>query len=131
MKIFVLLPRFPYPLEKGDKLRAYNQIKHLAKNHEIHLCAINDVRLRQSDIEALRPFCESIHVINISKARIIFNIARAFFTGKPLQVGYFYTSRGYRTIRRLLREIQPDHIYCQLIRVSEYVKDQAIATILF
>ena len=31
MKIFVLLSRVPYPLEKGDKLRAFNQIKELAK----------------------------------------------------------------------------------------------------
>ena len=42
MKIFVLLPRIPYPLEKGDKLRAFNQIKQLAKHNEIVLCALND-----------------------------------------------------------------------------------------
>lgn len=127
MKIFVLLPRFPYPLEKGDKLRAYHQIRHLSKNHEIHLCAINDVRLRASDIEALKPFCETIHVIDISRGQILYNITRAFFSGKPLQVGYFYSSRGQRKIRKLLDEIQPDHIYCQLVRVAEYVKHSPIA----
>ena len=42
MKIFVLLPRIPFPLEKGDKLRAFNQIKQLAKHNEIVLCALND-----------------------------------------------------------------------------------------
>ena len=127
MNIFVLLPRFPYPLEKGDKLRAFNQIKYLSQSHEIHLCAINDVKLRNTDIEALRPYCESIHVINISKFQIFFNIIRAFFTGKPLQVGYFYSGKGQKKIKELLNEIQPDHIYCQLIRVSEYVKHQPIA----
>ena len=127
MKIFVLLPRFPYPLEKGDKLRAYHQIRHLSKNHEIHLCAINDVRLRDRDLEALRPHCKSIHVINISKPGIIYNIIKAFFSGKPLQVGYFYSSRGQRKIKKLLDEIQPDHIYCQLVRVAEYVKHSPIA----
>lgn len=127
MKIFVLLPRFPYPLEKGDKLRAYNQIRCLAKNHEIHLCAINDVKLRKSDVEALRPYCDSIHVINISKPGILYNIAKAFVKGKPLQVGYFYSSKGQRKIRKLLNEIQPDHIYCQLIRVADYVRYQPIA----
>lgn len=127
MKIFVLLPRFPYPLEKGDKLRAFNQIKHLAKNHEIHLCAINDVQLRETDIEALRPFCESIHVLDNSRLRIVLGIMSAFVTGKPLQVGYFYNRKAHRKINSLLRDIQPDHIYCQLIRVADYVKAQAIA----
>ena len=44
MKIFVLLPRIPWPLEKGDKLRAFNQIKQLAKNNEVVLCALNTDR---------------------------------------------------------------------------------------
>ena len=35
MKIFVLLPRIPYPLEKGDKLRAYHQIRQLANDKNI------------------------------------------------------------------------------------------------
>lgn len=127
MKIFVLLPRFPYPLEKGDKLRAYNQIKYLSINHEIHLCAINDVKLKDSDKKALEPFCDSIHVLNINRFTIVISILRAFFSGKPLQVGYFYNNRAKRKIKQLLREIQPDHIYCQLIRVAEYVKLQPIA----
>ena len=41
MKIFVLLPRIPWPLEKGDKLRAYNQIKQLSNDNEVVLCALN------------------------------------------------------------------------------------------
>ena len=47
MKIFVLLSRFPYPLEKGDKLRAFHQIKELSKKHEIILCALSDEKVDQ------------------------------------------------------------------------------------
>lgn len=126
MKIFVLLPRFPFPLEKGDKLRAFNQIKYLSEKHEIHLCAINDTKLRDSDLQALNPYCASIHVVNINRFQILISILRAFFNGNPLQVGYFFNPGAKKTIRRLLNEIQPDHVYCQLIRVAEYVKDQPI-----
>jgi hypothetical protein len=31
MRILVLLSRVPYPLEKGDKLRAFHQIKELSR----------------------------------------------------------------------------------------------------
>lgn len=122
MKLFVLLSRFPYPLEKGDKLRAYHQIRCLSKSHEIHLCALNDVRLTNQDINALKPFCKSIHVIRLPRISILVGLLNAFFTGKPLQVGYFYNQKAFRKIQALIREIKPDHIYCQLIRVSEYVK---------
>lgn len=126
MKIFVLLSRFPYPLEKGDKLRAYNQIKQLSAHHEIHLCALNDLRLNQQNVEALRPFCKTIHNIHLSKVTIIWNIFCAFIRGKPLQVGYFYNSKSQRKIDKLIEDIKPDHIYCQLLRVAEYVRKKKI-----
>jgi sugar transferase (PEP-CTERM/EpsH1 system associated) len=121
MRIFVLLPRFPYPLEKGDKLRAFNQIKYLSKNHEIHLCALNDFEPKPEYIKALQPFCKSINVITISKFTIAWNIFKAIFNGKPFQVGYFYNCKARKKIHQLIRDINPDHIYCQLLRVAEYV----------
>ena len=91
MKIFVLLPRIPWPLEKGDKLRAFNQIKQLAKNNEVVLCALNtDKKVSKEDaFKALQPYCISVTFIDISKLSILINISKAFFKGLPLQCGYF------------------------------------------
>ena len=55
MRIGVLLSRFPYPLEKGDKLRAYHQIRELSKKHDIYLCALHVGRIYAADIDQLRP----------------------------------------------------------------------------
>jgi len=126
MKIFVLLPRFPYPLEKGDKLRAYNQIKQLSTKHEIFLCTLSDINLKPEYIKALEPFCKSITVFNLTRISIILNIFISLFNGKPFQVGYFYNSNIKKKIGQLIEKIQPNHIYCQLIRVAEYVKDSNI-----
>jgi sugar transferase (PEP-CTERM/EpsH1 system associated) len=123
MKIFVLLPRFPFPLEKGDKLRAYNQMKYLSKNHEIHLCALSDISIESNHIKAIESFCKSVHIVMLNRSSIFFNLLWAFFSGKPLQVGYFFSRKAKRKIHKLISAIQPDHIYCQLIRVAEYVKD--------
>jgi sugar transferase (PEP-CTERM/EpsH1 system associated) len=126
MKIFVLLSRFPYPLEKGDKLRAYNQVKQLSKNHEIHLCAISDINVDKKYRNALDPFCKSVTIINIRKPGIALNILKAFINGKPLQTGYFYDRKAQQKIDKLIEKIKPDHIFCQLIRVSEYIKNKNI-----
>ena len=122
MKIFVLLPRFPYPLEKGDKLRAYNQVKYLSKNHEIHLCALSDINIDPDHVKAVESFCKSVHIARLSRISIYINLLLSFISGKPLQVGYFYSRKANRKIHQLIAEIQPDHIFCQLIRVAEYMK---------
>jgi len=126
MKLLVLLPRVPYPLEKGDKLRAYNQIKCLSVNNEIILCALSDCPVHPEAMKNLLPFCKTIYILKISKPGIIVNLIKAFFKGIPFQTGYFYNSSVHRRFRQIIEKEQPDHIYCQLLRVAEYVKDQPL-----
>ncbi len=122
MKIFVVLSRVPYPLDKGDKLRAFNFIRYLSKYHDIYLCCLSDKALHPDALEKIKPFCKEVCVINMSKFSIFFNIFKVFFTGKPFQVGYFYNCKAKRKINAIIDAIQPDHIFCQLIRMAEYVK---------
>jgi len=129
MRIFVLLSRVPYPLEKGDKLRAYHQIRELSKKNEIILCALNpNSKLdKQKAFAALQPYCRSINFIDLPFYRKAWNMAMAYFKGLPIQVGYFYNKKALKEINRLIAEYQPDHIYCQLLRTAEYVLDKKIS----
>ncbi|MGI6719163.1 MAG: glycosyltransferase [Bacteroidales bacterium] len=123
MKIVVLLPRVPYPTIKGDKLRSYNFIRELSKNHEIHLFAIDEEKTKAEHIDHLRQFCASIYVAPISKFTIFINVLKAFFKGLPFQVGFYYSKPVHKKFNNYLNEVKPDRIFCQLIRVAEYVKD--------
>lgn len=125
MRIFVLLSRVPYPLEKGDKLRAFHQIKELSRKNEIILCALNPVRKldKQKAFSAVQPYCLSINFLDIPFIGRMWNIFIAMLGRKPLQVGYFYNKRVAKKVKKLIAEYKPDHIYCQLIRTEEYVKN--------
>lgn len=122
MRLFILLPRVPYPTEKGDKLRAFYQIRQLSKSHEIILCAFNDGDLHEDAIPVLKKFVKAVHIIPLSRLTVFFNLVRALFSGKPLQVGYFFNKSSANQINKLVQKYQPDHIFCQLIRVAEYAK---------
>ncbi|MCF6169484.1 MAG: glycosyltransferase [Bacteroidales bacterium] len=128
MRIFVLLSRIPYPLEKGDKLRAFHQIKALSKNNEIILCALNPKRNldKQKAFRALQPYCRSINFLDLPWYGRAWNMLRSFFIGLPFQCGYFYNSKAARRVSQLVSEYKPDHIYCQLVRTAEYVKNLTI-----
>ena len=126
MRIFFLLPRVPYPTEKGDKLRAFHQIKQLSRHHEIILCSLNDTVLHKDALHVLHKYVKAVHVISLDKFSILFNILKALFNGRPMQVGYFYSDSAKKQILKLIDQYKPDHIFCQLIRVAEYVKDSPI-----
>ena len=103
MRLLVALPRFPWPLEKGDKLRAWYQLKGLAENHEIHLVCLSETHVSPADLEQL-AFCKSIQVIQLSKLKIAFNLLGALFNRLPFQVNYFKSGKMRQAIAETLEK---------------------------
>jgi sugar transferase (PEP-CTERM/EpsH1 system associated) len=130
MRLFFLLPRVPYPTEKGDKLRAFHQIVRLSKKHDIIICALNEGVLHEDAAPVLKNYVKELHILSLSKFSIAANLCKALFSDKPLQVGYYYNKGIEKTIHSLIHSCKPDAIFCQLIRVAEYVKDIPIPKIL-
>jgi sugar transferase (PEP-CTERM/EpsH1 system associated) len=123
MKIVVLTSRFPYPLEKGDKLRIYNQIKQFSKKHEVTLIATNFSDATEEQLAELKQYCKTIHVFKLNVFSQFLNLFRCLFNGLPFQVGLFYKPAFKKNIHKIINEVKPDAIYCHLIRMSEYVKE--------
>lgn len=123
MKILVVTSRIPWPLEKGDKLRLYYQLKELSKHHEIVLCCLSESELTDAASQALSPLCSRIEVIQLHFFRRWINMLLGIVSRSPFQVLYFFQRRAARQLRRIITEENPQHIYCQLIRCAEYVKD--------
>ncbi|MGB0391572.1 MAG: glycosyltransferase [Salibacteraceae bacterium] len=122
MKVIALLSRIPWPLEKGDKLRAYHHIKVLAKKHEVVLVCLTDTKPHPKAVENLSPFCEEIHFIQLSKIGILWNLATTIFNDKPFQVNYFHQKSAQKKIDKIIEKHLPRHLFVQLIRTAEYVK---------
>ena len=124
MKIVVVLSRIPFPLEKGDKLRAYHQIKELAKSNEIYLICTSDKPIENKAKEELLKFCKEVHFFKLNKIKTFLNLGLGFFSNKPFQVKYFYQKSIHKKVKILISKVKPNHIYCQLIRSAEYVKKE-------
>lgn len=124
MKILVILSRVPYPLEKGDKLRAYHQLKVLHQNQEVILCCLSDTQPHPDAQKALREISSQFHIFKLKRWRIYINLILGLFSRKPMQVIYFYQRKVHKAIQELIERENPDHIYCQLIRTAEYAKHE-------
>lgn len=120
MKILVILPRFPYPLEKGDKLRAYHQIRTLSTNNEVYLFALSHDRVEDMSIKEMRRFCKDICVVRLSKFKGALRAVRNFFGVRSLQIGYWDSSKARKQLRHFEAKVNPDVIYTQMIRTIKY-----------
>lgn len=116
MKILVVLPRFPYPLDKGDKLRAYHQIVELAKRHEVYLFALSHRKVQHDDYDHLHTCCTAVDYVQLHWWESAWGVLKAFLTGQPLQLGYWSSCGARRAYTHWERQIQPDVVYCQMVR---------------
>lgn len=121
--ILVIVSRFPFPLEKGDKLRAYHQIKELSKYYRVTLFSLSDKNISNDQLSELEQYCNKVITHRLTGLSIIWNILLAFLSKRPLQVGYFYSGSAKRKIKQEIQSKAYKHIYCQLVRCSEYVKE--------
>ncbi len=122
MKVVVISPRFPYPLEKGDKLRLYHQLKLLSEKCEIILVSLTEVDIEDAHFKNISAFVSKIHIFRLSKLGIIKRLLLGAFNTKPFQVLYFFDKNIKRKIERIIQDEKPDVIYNQLIRTTEYTK---------
>lgn len=122
MKLVVLVSRVPYPLEKGDKLRAYHQVRELSKHHEVMLCCLSAEEVHPEARAELAKICARLEIVPLQRWRILFRMAFSLVSTRPYQVHYFLQKPALAKVKSLIEDFAPDHIYCQLVRCSEYVK---------
>ena len=130
MKILVVLPRFPYPLDKGDKLRAYHQIVELAKRHEVYLFALSHKRVPLDYYDHLHTICTAVDHVRLHWWESARGVLKAFLANKPLQAGYWTSRRARQAYCRWERQVQPDVVYCQMVRTIPTIEGSSCRKVL-
>jgi glycosyltransferase involved in cell wall biosynthesis len=123
MKVVALTSRLPWPLEKGDKLRLYHQLKAMSAAAEVHLICLVHEEPSEEAREAILPWVHALHTIPLSHYRRAARMLWSPLSTRPFQVHWFYQRKAQRQVDKLIREIQPHCIWSQLIRTAEYVKE--------
>ena len=66
LKLAVLTPRFPLPLNKGDRLRIYHQLGVLNEHFEIDLHCLSFREISPDEMVTLKSRCEQVTVHRLS-----------------------------------------------------------------
>lgn len=122
MKILATFCRFPYPLDKGDKLRAFYQIKELSKENDIYLFCFSSHRPKQEHIQILEKYCRQIHIEKLSLFAQFVSLFCSLFNKLPFQVALFSTIRAKRSLKSFFQKVNPDVSYFQFVRMGELAK---------
>ena len=123
MRILFLTTRLPYPPNRGDRLRAYNFIKSLSSQHQIHLISFISNEKEKENIEPLKSFCQDIQVITQSKLQSILSVALNIWRPLPLQALYYRSSQMQSLVKEKLSKLSFDLIFVHLFRMAPFVEN--------
>ncbi len=122
-RLAVLTPRFPLPLNKGDRLRIYHQLGVLHEHFSIDLHCLSFRRISGEELRAVQSRCERVSVHQLSWIKALFRMGWSLFSRRPFQVLLFTERKLVRRIRSEIMSGAPDVLLAQMVRTAEYVKD--------
>ncbi len=120
--ILYLVHRLPYPPNKGDKVRSYHLLKHLAASHQVYLGTFIDDPADEAYVETVRGLCAALYVARLSPRKAKLRSAVGLFTDEALTLPY-YRDGGLRSwIGRLYETQQLDTAVIFSSAMAQYVR---------
>jgi sugar transferase (PEP-CTERM/EpsH1 system associated) len=87
--ILYLTHRIPYPPDKGDKVRSYHLLRHLAARYRVHLGTFVDDDADWRHLDAVRALCDDTYFGRIHPRLARVRSLGGLLTGDPLTLRYF------------------------------------------
>jgi polysaccharide biosynthesis protein PslH len=119
MRIAFLTSRIPYPLITGDRVRAFNILKHLARGHEVTVYSIGS---SDSAADLMSRLPVKVRTVEIGYLRAALNLCRAAIRGTPFQAELYFNPELSRALGKELEVESTDLVYVHLIRMAEYAR---------
>jgi sugar transferase (PEP-CTERM/EpsH1 system associated) len=101
LRILFLCHRLPYPPDKGEKIRAFHEIRALAQRHRVTLLALADSEI--PDLAPLEVMCERVEVFPMSRPAGYVRAALGSLRPRPLTLSFFESEELAARVRELAR----------------------------
>jgi sugar transferase (PEP-CTERM/EpsH1 system associated) len=121
VRVLFLTARFPWPLLRGDQLRAYHQLRLLAPRHRVTLACFRDGAVPREGLDAVSGLCERVVSVPIGRAEMAAGLARGALTALPFQVSLYRHAAMRRVVGEIAARERFDLVHAQLVRVAPYV----------
>ena len=121
MRILWFTYRLPFPVDSGGKVRAYNLIKQVSRNHEIILFSFVREKKELVGLDELRKYCS--HIFTFQR-RTLFNPLNFFYaTFLPFPAALYYSPPIKNKLASITKELNIDLIHLESFYTGVYLQN--------
>lgn len=121
-EILFLAHRIPFPPDRGDRIRSFHILTHLARQRPVHLVGFVDDEKDRKAAKELLPMLASLHIEVRRKSRLRAGI-EALALGEPISVAAFGSRRIIKTVDELLHDRPIETIFAYSGQMGQFVPD--------
>ncbi|MDH5748087.1 MAG: TIGR03087 family PEP-CTERM/XrtA system glycosyltransferase [Rhodospirillales bacterium] len=119
--LLFLSQRIPYPPNKGDKIRSYNILRHLAASRRVHLgCFVDDPDDWQH-VEVLKDICDETCFVRLNPGREKFRALKGLFTGEALSLPFYRNREMANWVESLVARRTPANAFVFSSAMAQYI----------
>ena len=121
MNILFLCHRFPYPPNRGGKIRPFNMIRHLSRDHAVTVGTLAHSREELKAGEKLKDHCEEVIAEVLPSSVRWAQALQALPASTPSSVAYFHSARLRQRLLQAWQEKHFDAVWVHCAFAAQYV----------
>ena len=119
--LLFLTHRIPYPPNKGDKIRSYHLLKHLAQSYRVHLGTFIDDPDDWQHVDRIKELCGRTHFARLNPITARLRSLGGLVTNRPLTLNYYRDAGMQAWVERVLGELPVRRVLVFSSSVAQYV----------
>ena len=120
--LLYLVHRMPYPPNKGDKVRSYHLLKHLAARHRVFVGSFIDDPDDLQHVETLRALCADLHLVTLNPRRARLASLDGLLRGQTLTLRYYHDASLHRWVARTVAQHDIDAMVVFSSSMAQYAQ---------
>jgi sugar transferase (PEP-CTERM/EpsH1 system associated) len=102
--VLYLVHRTPYPLDKGERIRAFHVLKYLGQHCDVSLACLADEAVSAEGMQVLSRYCQRLAVAPIGSLGRWLGVLRSAARGRSLSEGAFRSQALWNQVRDWARD---------------------------
>ncbi len=119
--ILYLTHRIPYPPNKGDKIRSWHLLKHLAQRYRVHLGTFVDDQDDWQHVDTVKRLCGETHFAFLNPRTARLRSLAALAGKRPLSLDYYRNSGMRQWAGTVMKEQAIERVLVFSSAMAQYV----------
>lgn len=120
--LLLLVHRIPFPPNKGDKIRSYHLLKHLAQKYRVHLGTFIDDENDWQYVDSIKKLCQETHIAKLDPRSAKLRSLTALLGNRPLSLDYYRNAGLQAWVDRTIRQHQIRRIVVFSSAMAQFIE---------